>query len=394
MKLQAHRLANHFPMMDAAELDALADDIRKNGLRQPIVKWQGRVLDGRNRLAACQKAGVKPRFETFKGKDPLGFVLSQNLERRHLTPCQRAMLGADLQPQFEAEAKERQRRGKEKLPDPKNAGQARDHVGKRFRVSGRYIQQAKKILAADPEVAKRVRNGALKIIEANALLKLPAKDRAAILKRADADPRIKVRLLAQAITKARKLNGATDLATVNGKFSVIYADPPWQEPCASESRGLQYPQMTLDELRALPVAAKSADDAVLFLWTTGPRLPDAVELMKTWGFQFVNSIVWCKPKIGTGRWVRTQHEQLLIGRKGNFPCPRFGAAPSSIIHAKARAHSQKPDEIYSMIESMFPKTRKFEMFARHRHDSSWEVWGAEAPPVLKARKTIARAIAA
>ena len=100
MKLQAHRLANHFPMMDAAELDALADDIRKNGLRQPIVKWQGRVLDGRNRLAACQKAGVKPRFETFKGKDPLGFVLSQNLERRHLTPCQRAMLGADLQPQI------------------------------------------------------------------------------------------------------------------------------------------------------------------------------------------------------------------------------------------------------------------------------------------------------
>ena len=225
-------------------------------------------------------------------------------------------------------------------------------------------------------------------------MKRSEKDRSEILKCKSANPSLKVRLLAQAIEKARILNGATDLATVKGKFSVIYADPPYQEPCGSESRGLQYPQMTLDQLKAMPVAAKSAEDSVLLLWTTGPGLPDALDLMKSWGFRYVSNAVWVKDKIGLGRWLRSQHEQLLIGVRGKFPCPQSAAVPSSVIRAKSRGHSVKPDEIYSMIESMFPKTRKLEMFARTRHDSSWEVWGAEAPPVLKARKTIARAIAA
>ncbi|MGA8662684.1 MAG: ParB N-terminal domain-containing protein, partial [Candidatus Cybelea sp.] len=85
MKLQAHRLANHFPMMGASELAALSADIARNGLRQAVVVYDGKILDGRNRYRACQKAGVKPRFETYKGKDPLAFVVSQNIVHRHLT---------------------------------------------------------------------------------------------------------------------------------------------------------------------------------------------------------------------------------------------------------------------------------------------------------------------
>ena len=353
-------------------------DIARNGLRQPIVKYQGKVLDGRHRVLACQKAGRALRFETYRGSDPLGYVISANLQRRHLKALQKAVLAYDLIPGLKAEAKARQRQGRKKVSDPgKTCEKAAKLVRKR---NSQYVRIVESMFAKAPDLAPDIRDGTLdKVADISALMKCSERDRAEILKRKRANSSLKVRLLAQAIEKARILNGATDLATVKGKFSVIYAAPPWQEPCASESRGLRYPQMTLDELKALSVAAKSADDAILFLWTTGPRLPDAIEIMKSWGFKFVNSIVWCKSKIGTGRWVRTQHEQLLIAIRGAFQCPPFGAAPSSVIHAKTRGQSVKPDEIYSMIESMFPKTKKLELFARGKaFDKTWTVWGAEA----------------
>src|SRR5262245_56882290 len=92
--LTAHPYADLFPLMTAEELDALAADIRANGLRKPIVLLEGKILDGRNRYKACLIAGVEPRFEDYTGDDPLGYVNSENIARRHLTPGQRAMIAA------------------------------------------------------------------------------------------------------------------------------------------------------------------------------------------------------------------------------------------------------------------------------------------------------------
>ena len=397
-------------MMDAAELDALADDIRKNGLRQPIVKWQGKILDGRNRYRAYRMAGRKARFETYKGKDPLGFVLSQNLERRHLTEGQRAMLGADLQPQFEAEAKERQRLGKARMPDPKRAGQSRDYAAERCRVSGRLVQDAKRILKEAPELAPRVRDGSIKIAKARALLTweddanglkvaFTHRERAIILAKKDKakkdkNPKhINIALEAQAVANRHRLKGAASLATINGRFQVILCDCPWKEPCPSESRPVPYPQLSQAELLALaPQVQRLADDeSLLFMWATSPFLPDALELMKAWGFEYRTNISWCKQgKAGLGHWVRSQHELLLIGRRGKFPTPPTHCKPNSVVHAKLRGHSKKPDEVYRLIADMYPgvNLRKLEMFARHRHDNSWTIWGAEAP-VEKTLKTLA-----
>jgi hypothetical protein len=80
-----HPAAAVFPRMTARELQELADDIKANGLHHPIVRDKDGInLDGRNRLAACQMAGVAPRFETYAGNDPVGFIISVNLKRRHL----------------------------------------------------------------------------------------------------------------------------------------------------------------------------------------------------------------------------------------------------------------------------------------------------------------------
>ncbi len=88
-ELEFHPIANIFPMLSADELADLAADIKAHGLLAPVVIFEGKILDGRNRFKACGMAGVEPRFEHFSGGDPLAFVVSVNLRRRHLTREQR-----------------------------------------------------------------------------------------------------------------------------------------------------------------------------------------------------------------------------------------------------------------------------------------------------------------
>lgn len=94
---ELHPLCSLFPRLAADELAALAADIAANGLREPVVIHQGVVLDGGNRLAACQMAGIEPKFRAFAGEDPVAFVLSANLHRRHLSPGQQAVIVASAQ---------------------------------------------------------------------------------------------------------------------------------------------------------------------------------------------------------------------------------------------------------------------------------------------------------
>jgi hypothetical protein len=101
-----------FPRLGDAELRALAEDIKANGLLHDIILYEGKILDGRNRYLACPLAGVEPRFKEWDGEgSPLQWVISENLVRRHMTSSQRAVVAHDLLPMLEREAKERQRLG-------------------------------------------------------------------------------------------------------------------------------------------------------------------------------------------------------------------------------------------------------------------------------------------
>src|SRR5262245_11005939 len=95
-ELGFHPLADVFPLLEGEEFDDLVADIRANGLREPIILFEGAVLDGRNRFRACQAAGMQAAFRSYLGKDPLGYVISANLRRRHLSESQRAMVAGKL----------------------------------------------------------------------------------------------------------------------------------------------------------------------------------------------------------------------------------------------------------------------------------------------------------
>jgi hypothetical protein len=94
--LKFHPLADIFPLLDGAELGELVADIKANGQNEPIILFDGMILDGRNQYRACQAVGIQAAFLPYHGKDPLGYVISANLRRRQLSETQRAMVAAKL----------------------------------------------------------------------------------------------------------------------------------------------------------------------------------------------------------------------------------------------------------------------------------------------------------
>jgi hypothetical protein len=106
-----HPAAELFPMLVDSEIAELAKDIAAKGLVEPLVVWDGLLLDGRNRRRACEMAGVEPRFVEWHGEggSPVAFIAARNLHRRHLSESQRAAIAAQVKPMFEQEAAERQR---------------------------------------------------------------------------------------------------------------------------------------------------------------------------------------------------------------------------------------------------------------------------------------------
>ena len=166
------------------------------------------------------------------------------------------------------------------------------------------------------------------------------------------------------------------------RFDIILADPPWRyEHIRTKSRRVEnhYPTMTVGDIAVLPIASIAADDAVLFMWATNPKLPEALHVMASWGFTYRTSAVWVKPQMGMGYYFRAQHEPLLLGVRGKMRPPPPAARPRSVINAPRQRHSQKPESVYTLIEGMFPDASRVELFARARR-GGWASWGNEIAP--------------
>lgn len=182
--MRAHPAADLFPMMDDRELSELAADIKAHGQRQPIVTMQHDgetvVLDGRNRFRACAIAGVEPRMIPFGGDDPIALVISANMHRRHLEKSQRALIALELEKLYAEDAAKRQtsglKRGAEKpvpatLPE---RGEAREKAAKVVNVSGRIVQEAKRVVARAPAaVVEAIKTGTHTVFAASEALNLP-----------------------------------------------------------------------------------------------------------------------------------------------------------------------------------------------------------------------------
>ena len=194
--LSIHPACSLFPKLSEQDLQALADDIKANGLLNPIVTLDGQILDGRNRYEACGIAGVKPRFVKWSGEgSPLAWVVATNLVRRHLTASQRAVIAFDLLPMLEAEAKARQRqspgRGKKvanKLATSSTTGKASLIAARITKANSAYVEKVKAISQQAPEIVAEMKSGLVTVNEAVRLAKQPASQRKKVLAAARKQP--------------------------------------------------------------------------------------------------------------------------------------------------------------------------------------------------------------
>lgn len=176
----------------------------------------------------------------------------------------------------------------------------------------------------------------------------------------------------------------------NKKYSTVYADPPWRfqnrtGKVAPENKKLnRYETMSLEDIMSLPVDNITAEKSHLYLWVPNALLPEGLEVMKAWGFEYKSNIIWEKIRKdggpdgrGVGFYFRNVTEILLFGVKGK----KFRTLPPArsqvnILRSQKREHSRKPDEIIPIIESCSPGPY-LEMFARGDR-SGWDMWGNQA----------------
>lgn len=174
------------------------------------------------------------------------------------------------------------------------------------------------------------------------------------------------------------------------KFKTILADPPWQfqnrtgKVAPEHKRLSRYSTMTLEEIKALPVESVADDNSHLYLWVPNALLPEGLEVMKAWGFQYKGNIVWEKVRKdgfpdgrGVGFYFRNVTELLLFGTKGkNVRTLQPGRSQVNLIRSMKREHSRKPDEIIGLIEKC-SNAPFLELFARGERNN-WTLWGDQA----------------
>lgn len=173
-------------------------------------------------------------------------------------------------------------------------------------------------------------------------------------------------------------------------FGTILADPPWQfqnrtgKVAPEHKRLSRYGTLTLEQIKGLPVVEAAAEVCHLYLWVPNALLPQGLEVMKAWGFEYKSNLVWRKIRRdggsdgrGVGFYFRNVTELVLFGVRGKKARTlQPGRTQVNYLESRKREHSRKPDEQYAIIESC-SRSPFLELFARGKHPN-WVTWGNQA----------------
>jgi N6-adenosine-specific RNA methylase IME4 len=358
-------LAALIPPLSPEEREQLERNLKGDGCRDPLVTWDGILLDGHNRYEICKRLGIGYRSIAMSFPDrgaAKAWVAQNQLGRRNLSPYSRAELALSLEPIIAAKAKANLRTstgGSSPRPcqisDKVDTKRAMANVAG---VSHDTIQKAKVIAAkASESVKAKLRAGETTINKEHRTIKKAERQAVQV-----------------AAVKAAKLP--------DGKFHVIVADPPWcyekRAMDISHRGATPYPTMLVPEIESMGIDGRHVsdlayDDCILWLWTTNAFMEEAHGVARAWGFTVKTILTWGKDRMGVGDWLRGQTEHCLMCVKGN-PVVTL-TNQTTLLHGPMREHSRKPDEFYALVESLCPG-RKCELFSRQEREG-WESFGAE-----------------
>lgn len=366
--------------MTEGEFSALVEDIRENGQREPVLLFEGLVVDGRHRWSACAALGTEPQCTEWEGDEEslIRHIISTNLHRRHLSPTDRALLAASYA---------NLPRGTNRhsvLEVSRDTSTIRQHdAAALFGVSYASIARAKRITAkGSQELVAALHGGDISLAEAARVASLSKEEQRAILEAAAA---IRIKKVEE---KRNRLRGTVEAsrdaipdALPHGRFQVVVADFPFDYGSSKNATSNadpkhHYPTMTLAEIAALPIRDILADDALLMLWSPSMFLADAIGMLPAFGCRYHSTAVWSKGRgvVGAGL-LRQSSEFLVLAVRGSGLGKPLRQMPS-VFEEKTKGHSKKPETPLVWVEEAFPHVdARCELFAR-RSRPGWTVWGA------------------
>lgn len=370
---------NLIPPLTNEEFEQLEQNCLNDGIREPLIVWNGILIDGHNRLKISQKHSLSYQTKEMhfdNEKEAEAWIIKNQFGRRNLSAYDRSVLALKLKPLIAEKAKEkqvetlRQNMTVSQKSDERKEVNTKKELAKIAGVSHDTIAKVEKIeRQATPEVKAQVKNGTLSINQAYQTVRREEKKRVVERKIEE---------------HASVQTGTTDIFVTDKKYNIIYADPAWKYwESGNKNQSLHYKTMTIEEICSLPVKNIADDDCVLFLWVTYPILQQAFDVIKAWGFEYSTAaFVWVKknrqqdtPFVGCGSWTRANSELCLLATKGNIM--RLDASVSQIIEAPIEEHSKKPDVVREQIVRLVGKLPRIELFCRNPAEG-WDVWGNEA----------------
>ena len=356
---------NLIPALQPDEREHLKASLKAEGNRDPIVIWKETqlLLDGHNRYDICTNAGIplKPALQlSFPDRNAaIVWIIQNQFGRRNLSAYSRSVLALRLEEILRPKAKENQGTRTDILTTltksytPPQSINTRAEIAKTAKVSEGNIAKVKVIEArATPEQKEQLVNGSKTI---NQIFVAVHNDEV-----------------------KENISKKTDWP--EGKYRVIYADPPWQysnniSADKFNDIELHYPSMPLIDICQFPVSNLALDNSVLFLWVTAPFLEDSFKVVNAWGFKYKTCFVWDKLVKTYGHYSGVRHELVLVAVRGSCQ-PDISLQPDSVFSIKKTDHSAKPEEFRQTIDSLYPHGPRIELFARTKAPG-WEVWGNE-----------------
>ena len=282
--------------------------------------------------------------------------------RRNLSSYQRSVLALKLEEVFRVKAKENQIRKPANFvcqnSDKQTAIDTKKEVAKIANVSHDTIARVKKIEEKAPEeVKEKLATGEMSINEAFKT--------------------IKTKEVEERREQVIKSFEKQDLKPTEKKYRIIYADPPWSYgntmPDYFTDSQDYYTLMSTEEICMMPVKDICENNAVLFMWTTSPHLPESLEVVKSWGFKYKTTFIWDKIKHNMGHYNSVRHEILLVCTRGACT-PDVKKLFDSVVSIERTEHSKKPEFFREIIETIYTYGNKIELFARQAPEG-WDVFG-------------------
>jgi ParB-like chromosome segregation protein Spo0J len=301
---------------DLGDISQLAASIAEIGLLHPVVVTpEGMLIAGERRVHAFKSLGRSHIPTTVLDIAAIARgELDENAARKSLTPSEEVDAARAVEEEEQRLAKQRMSEGGKgrKISLPSEAGQTRDRIAARIGgASGRTLEKARAIVEA-AEQAPQVFGKLVEDMDRTGRVDGPYK-------------RLKVIKQAEEIRRAPS-------PLPNGPFPVIVVDPPWpyrlRHADGSHRGTTPYPQMSVADICAMPIADIAAEDCILWLWATNAFMREAIAVLDAWAFQHKTILTWAKNKMGGGDWLRGQTEHCLMAVRGK---------PNAVAKPGARA---------------------------------------------------------